>query len=294
MLDAVIILNPAAGRGRANQVISDIQTWIKRVGWKTQLMFTERSGHAEQLAVTAPDCEMMIAAGGDGTLREVLNGTMRRKGNVPALGVLPVGTGNDFARCAGIGLNLPNAFAVLEDRHTEKVDIGIAGEKFWLNVAGMGFDAVVAKRINQGFRFTTGTAAYILAVISELRRFEPIRLKIKTEEESMEMLAVLCAVANCQSYGGGMCIAPNAKVNDGKLEVVLVGDMSKAEFLRQFPKVFKGAHLGHPKVQTWQTESIEIIGPADTPVLMDGELAAPGGFRTRIIPGAISFVMPPL
>ena len=294
MLDAVIILNPSAGRGRAQRAISEIQTWVKQVGWNTQFMFTERSGHATQLATTAPDCDVLIAAGGDGTLREVLNGAMRRKGNLPALGVLPVGTGNDFARCAGIGLNLQSAFNVLTERHTEKIDICIAGDKFWINVAGMGFDAVVANRINQGFRFTTGTAAYILAVISELRRFEPIRLKIKTEEESLETLAVLCAVANCQSYGGGMRIAPNANVNDGKLEVVLVGEMSKSEFLRQFPKVFKGAHLGHPKVQNWQTESIEVIGPNVTPVLMDGELTAPGGFRTRVLPKAISFVMPPL
>ena len=294
MLDAVIILNPSAGRGRAQRAITEIQTWVKQVGWNTQFMFTERSGHATQLATIAPDCDVLIAAGGDGTLREVLNGAMRRKGNFPTLGVLPVGTGNDFARCAGIGLNLPSAFNVLAERHTEKIDIAIAGDKFWINVAGMGFDAVVANRINQGIRFTTGTAAYVLAVISELRRFEPIRLKIKTEEESLETLAVLCAVANCQSYGGGMRIAPNANINDGKLEIVLVGEMSKSEFLRQFPKVFKGAHLGHPKVQTWQTESIEVIGPVDTPVLMDGELTAPGGFRTRVLPKAISFVMPPL
>jgi diacylglycerol kinase (ATP) len=175
------------------------------------------------------------------------------------------------------------------DRH---VDMAKSTNGFWMNVAGMGFDAMVARRINRGFRFAKGQIAYLLAIVSALREYQPISVSMNVDGESIERRVMLCAVANAQSYGGGLKIAPQAQLDDGELNLVIVGDISKAEFLKQFPRVYRGGHLGHPAVESWPCRTVSITGPASADVLYDGELGPAGRLSATTVPGAVRLRVP--
>jgi diacylglycerol kinase (ATP) len=166
-----------------------------------------------------------------------------------------------------------------------------SGDGYSLNIAGVGFDASVAQRINDGFRFLKGTTAYLAAVLQCLASYRPVRLTIAVDGETFETSAMLCAVANARYYGGGMKIAPNASVDDGLIDVVVVGGISKPEFLRQFPRVFKGTHLSHPAVKCLRGRTVRIDSSEPIPVLADGEIVGLPPAEFEIVPGTVKVVM---
>jgi diacylglycerol kinase (ATP) len=211
---------------------------------------------------------VVVAAGGDGTVGEVANGLI---GTPAALGVLPMGTGNDFARTLGVGNDISRAARAIVFGTQKRVDIGRIGEGHFVNVAGCGFDAEVSKRVNRGFRRLRGTTAYIAAVFETLGTFRPAEITLEIDGVIFEEVAMLCAVANAKSYGGGMLVAPDATLDDGLFDVVVVGNVSPVEFVRAFPRVFKGTHVSHPKVTVRKGKRVAIRSRNELPVLADGE-----------------------
>lgn len=268
-----VILNPTAGRNRAESLWNDVSPKIKSHVGEVTLYETTGKNSGVSLTQTAirEGAATILAAGGDGTIHEVVNGLY---GTEVGLAVLPIGTGNDFARTIGIH-NLDSALHALIEGTTTMVDViqwSREGDSFYaINVAGCGFDAEVAYRINSGFRWISGTGAYMEAIVQVLCTYTAKRVTLIHDHGELTVEAMLVAVANAQCYGGGMKIAPLANISDGLLDIVVVQSVSKLEFLRTFPKVFAGGHLNHPRVLNFRTRSIKIEGSPDVLILADGE-----------------------
>ena len=297
-----VIYNPAAGRGRVGR--AELRARLERQagGQIFEIAETSRAQSARDLAAiaVAGGATIVAAAGGDGTLGEVLNAV---HGSGAKLGVLPLGTGNDFARTLGIGTNLEGAIATLFGPHSRTLDIGRAtfadtGEsRLFLNIAGCGFDALVARRINAGrthrfWRHWKGVAAYLAAAALELRQLRAARLRLTLDGELLDTRALLCAVANAKSYGGGMQVAPDAQLDDGLFDICVIKNASRWEFARAFPGVFRGAHVHHPRVTMLRARRVEIWCDRPWPVLVDGEICGTPPLALEIVPGAIEIMAP--
>ena len=362
-----IILNPYAGRGKALKRRAELEKALEETAYRLSLpgssywriIESEEPGHAEELArdAAAFGFEVVAAAGGDGTLSEVANGVAKSNVNC-LLGVIPFGTGNDFARCIGIGTDLHLAIETLFSGEVRKIDAGrvvflddelsienpldipttrkahifeakneaeqseseavktperqetdgdrqdfplvllaqpasteLPGRLF-LNIAGCGIDAVVADRVNQGFGFIGGTAAYLAALAQSLLTYRATNLTLSLGNEVREVRAMFCCVANATSYGGGMKVAPNAELDDGLFDICLLKETGKLDFLKTFPKVFAGKHIDHPKVEIFRAGRLIIESDPPLPVLVDGDVLGKTPFEIQIVPNALSFLFP--
>ncbi len=297
-MNPVVILNPAAGRGARSWRFYEAELAHRGA----DIRLTQKAGDARVLALGAIEegADFLVAAGGDGTLGEVAGAILESKQPV-RLGVLPIGTGNDFARTLGVWGEPKCALDAIFSEHTRRVDVGTieCGEhtSAWINVAGCGFDSLAAKRINdwgrrKTMRHVRGLGAYLLAVACEVVAFKSFELNLELDGEPLEMRAVLCAVANAKSYGGGMLVCPGAKLDDGLFDVCIIGDASRSEFLRAFPGVFAGRHTKHPKVMMRRCRSIRVESKQNVPVLADGEIVGSAPFRCEIVPGALEMCAP--
>ncbi len=288
----VVIRNPVSGRGAGTRLWPKVEALMREewVGLELRFVETQHSGDATLLAqeAVAAGAYAVIACGGDGTLGQVAAGLI---GSDVLFGFVPLGTGNDFSRSLGISSDWDKAVKVIGLGRKRRIDVikwtCESGSGYCLNIAGCGFDAAVADRINRGFGWAKGTSAYIAAVLSTLAVYKPIELTLTTAEGARSLDAMLCAVANAQSYGGGMRVAPNAEIDDGLLDIVVVKGLSRTAFLRAFPSVFKGGHLNHPKVESFRTEWIEIGSKAPTAFLVDGELVGTTPVKFEIVMGAL-------
>lgn len=294
-----MVRNPVAGRG--GRLWPLYESELRRRG--CEVLETARSGDAAKLAreAIADGAEIVVAAGGDGTLGEVA-GAIIGSGKAVALGVLPMGTGNDFARTWGVWGQPELALGAIFQGERRRVDVGrIECERrarFFVNVAGSGFDALVARRINawgkhRALRHARGISAYLLAVAREMATFRAFDVALELDGERIETSAVLVAVANAQSYGGGMKVCPDARLDDGLFDVCLIERVSRTEFLRAFPGVFAGKHTNHPKVRMLRCRSIFMEGEGAVPVLADGEIVGAGAFQCEIVPNALEVCAPP-
>lgn len=308
--ELVIILNPTAGRGRGARYRPQLEATLERAarlksssdGSVTRWRIVETTGadSAAQLARMAADngADIVVAAGGDGTCGAVVNGLM---GSGARLGILPFGTGNDLARFLGIapvhGSGQSSKHLELAVRHIllgtpHPVDVGRVNGRWFINVAGCGFDAVVADRINRGFRQLHGTPAYIAATLQSLVSFKAAHLRLTLDGETHELRAMLCAVANAQGYGGGMRVAPDAVMDDGLFDLCVIEEAGRWEFMRAFPLVFKGTHVTHPKVRMFRARHVVLESDPPLPVLVDGEIIGTTPAEFTLAPRALEIMMP--
>lgn len=281
----VYIVNPTAGRGRGAKALE----FLRAQGCET--LVTQSAGHAEALAKSAlkTGATRIMAVGGDGTLSEVLQAVAAKEAE---LGVLPCGTGNDFARHAGIPMDWEKAFQLCNPGDVKSVDLVEVNGRPMINIAACGFDGEVGERVNRGYRWARGTVAYVFAVMECIARFKPFDLTLVVDGLEVRQKACLCAVANASMYGGGMKISPNSDVQDGQMEVVVVGALKRLELLRQFPSLFKGAHLSHPSVRVFPAKEVSVSSSPAVPVLVDGDLLGRIAFTAKIVPKAQAFVFP--
>jgi diacylglycerol kinase (ATP) len=313
MRKIVVIANPASARGYSAKRRAELHRSIDNAiavarlqGLKVAFQIVDTTGPSE-IANGKPDqpgsgvylakkavregADIVAAAGGDGTIREVVNGLV---GTKAILGVLPMGTGNDFSRTLGIGTDLDRAIQTLIFGSPQLIDLGQSLRGYFINVAGCGFDAVVAQRINHGFKYLRGTAVYVAAVGQTLISYRPKPITLEIDGVTHKEIITLCAIANAQSYGGGMRIAPNADLTDGQFDVVLVGNVSKLEFIATFPRVFKGTHIHHPKVKILRGTEVRILSETPMPILADGEEIGFTPIEFKVVPKAIRVMMPAL
>ncbi len=300
MRHITIVLNPAAGRGQGARRRAELELLIIEAAGKApggqdefqwEIVETACRGDGTRLAREAVErgASLVAAAGGGGAYGEGVNGLV---GTGATLGIVPLGTGNDFSRHIGLGRDLAQAVDTLFNGAPRAIDLGRVQDKWFINVAGCGFDAVVAARVNRGFRLLRGTAAYVVAVVSSLLVFRPAHFRIDIDGKLWDTKAMLCTVANSSSFGGGMKIAPHARIDDGKLDVCVLGDAGRLEFLSAFPRVFKGTHVDHPKVTMIQARRILVESDPEMPVLVDGEVVGRTPCEFTVHPAAIDVMQP--
>ncbi len=255
---------------------------------------TVEAAREEAAAAVAGGVDALVVVGGDGMVHLGANAVA---GTGVPLGVVPAGTGNDIAR--GLGL-VPREPARSADRVLEHlaqgrvrtVDAGLAcaddGTRRWfLGVLSAGFDALVNERAN-GWRWPRGKLRYDLAIARELPVFRPMRYRLELDGEVEDLLGMLVSVANGTSFGGGMRIAPDASMDDGLLDVVVLGPVGKAQFVRVFPRVYTGEHVHHPAVTVRRARRVRVEVPdRSLAVYADGERVGPAPVDVEVVPGAV-------
>jgi YegS/Rv2252/BmrU family lipid kinase len=297
-----VIVNPVAGARSTRRKWPIISRLLERIGLTFDFNYTEGVGHAMELArIAASDgYRYLVAVGGDGTVNEVANGILHStNASTTTLGVVSTGTGSDFARSAGLARDYTTACANLTSSKRLTIDVGLVEyqrdgkrqERFFVNSAGVGFDAAVVKETERLPKFFGGTIPYVAGMLRTLVSYKnkDIVLKVGDEEESRRVLNV--AVANGNYCGGGMRIAPEAKLDDRLLDVVIIGDMGKLELLKEFPTVYKGTHINHPKVSMRKVTNVSIESAEPMLVYADGEMLGECPASFRVVPATLSLVV---
>ena len=267
----VVIFNPTAGRGRGGILRLQVQDLLGEAWeWRPTL----RAGHARELAKQAADegAAVVAAFGGDGTVGDVARGIF---GSESTLGVLPVGTGNDYARNLGIPLDLPEAVRTILTGTVRYVDVGIMNGTPFINNAGLGFDAQVMVTMNRSIRFARGKPAFTLAVLKTAATFQPFTLTIQCDDEPpVTEKAIMVSMLNGQMYGAGMKAAPLAEMDDGMVDVVIVKAMPKPQLLLEvFPRLTAGTHAGHKAIIMKKARRVQIQTIPAQPLNMDGDVS---------------------
>jgi diacylglycerol kinase (ATP) len=233
--------------------------------------------------------DLLVAVGGDGLVNialQVVAGT-----DVP-LGVVPAGTGNDIARALGLNVAEPASVVdLIVAGVTRQVDLGRASGRWFGGVLGSGFDSMVNERANR-MSWPHGRARYNLAILAELRTFRPVPFELELDGEPWQTEAMLVAVGNGPSYGGGMRVCPDARLDDGLLDVTVLGPISKPEFIKVFPTVYKGTHVTHPAV-TVRRASLVTLRAAGVTAYADGERVAVLPVTCEAVPRALTVIAAP-
>lgn len=224
----------------------------------------------------------VIVVGGDGMVHLAVQELALSK---TPLALVPAGTGNDFARTLGLNLEKPLEnlkFALL--RSPEAVDLGVVNDRFFAEILSTGFDSIVNERANS-FKRIKGRMKYNIAILLVLSTFKPKTYRFRIDGITFESKAMLIAVSNGQSYGAGMRITPDASINDGQFDVMILGPVSRFEFLRVFPKVFTGKHVSHPAVKILKGKEVDI--DSDAVAYADGERIGDLPIRARVAPQSL-------
>ena len=252
---------------------------------------TEGRGHAGQIASRLPDEALVVAVGGDGTVHEVA-AACAKSGRV--VGVLPVGSGNDYAKALGIGTNLGRALEVVAGGRLRSVDTGEVNGVRFNNGLGIGFDAEVAAGVAAAPEPLGGFGAYLWSAVRLLwgMRCLDARLKLGDGEE-IPVRTILVAVALGTTYGARFRIAPESSLDDGVFDVVWSEEVRRTEVLRLIPAVLRGTHLSHPKIHFARTSEIAVSLAEPTTAHVDGEMLSPTrNFRARVLPRSLRVLVP--
>lgn len=298
---AKVIVNPVAGANSTHRKWPRLSQLLKYVGLSFDYEYTEGVGHAMELAKTAVGggYQYVVAVGGDGTVNEVANGILNSPGaGSTTLGVVSTGTGSDFARSVGIPRNYVSACSSLTSSRRLLIDVGIVEyrskgqtlRRFFVNAAGVGFDAAVVEATERLPKYFGGTIPYLAGLLRALcgYRNKSVVLRIGDNVEATRVLSVM--VANGGYLGGGMHVAPEASLNDNLLDVVVIGDVGKFDLLKSLPMVYKGTHGTHPKVSMEKAANISVESLERVLVHADGELLGEGPASFWLVPGALSIV----
>jgi YegS/Rv2252/BmrU family lipid kinase len=287
---ASLIVNPSAGGGRAARALAGVEAALTRLGVEHHVERTRSLDHARDLARAAAAAgETAVAFGGDGVIGAVADALKHSEG---VLGVLPGGRGNDFARVLGIALEPEAACSVIAEGKVSALDLGEVDSRTFLSIASCGFDSD-ANRIANQTRLIRGNLVYTYGALRALIAWRPARFEVSVDGgEPRVVVGYTVAAANSGAYGGGMLMAPNASVTDGRLDVVMVSHTSKLTFLRRLPTLFKGNHVRQREVQVVRGAEIRIS--ADRPFTMyaDGDPIAELPVTVRVLPAAVKVILP--
>ena len=279
-----IAINPTSGHGkgavRAEQVIRYFDS--KKFPYQVFSSYSALKLKGELEAfLDIQQCEGVVCVGGDGLAHLVLQIVVPR--SIP-FALIPAGTGNDIARA--LGWSLEDSTKYLDHITTNQasvIDLGNVDSEWFAAILSTGFDSVVNEKANS-MRWPRGQQRYNLAIALELSRFTPIEYQITTDTRTFTTKAMLIAIANGRSYGGGMLVCPHAKLDDGLFDVMILKPVSKLEFIKVFPKVFSGSHITHPAVEIFRTKKITLV--ADAIAYADGERIGPAPVSAECIAGA--------
>ena len=287
----LFIVNEHAGKGKTKRRWSKIQRYLQNAGIEHEVCFTSRPQDATEIAKqsSSGNYSHVIAVGGDGTIHEVVNGLA---GQPTVFGMIPTGTGNDLARM----FDLPNdpVRAVERVLHgTQRtIDLLDLNGTYVSNIVGLGFDAAVAKDTNTAnWKKRAGALGYVLSVVKMMFAFQPFRLQVELDGKTMVFEGCwLVAIGNSKYYGGGMQICPDAKMDDGLLDVCIVNNLTRLQLLRFFPTVFSGKHIRLPQVTYMQGKSVRVQTDRPIPIHGNGEILGTTPCEINIRPAALQVI----
>ena len=258
-----LVINPVSGQGKGTTIGTYVAGFLSQrsidytiVTGNSSIALTD---HLQIFIDKNPDCEGVIAVGGDGLLHIILQKVVPAQ--IPFT-IVPAGTGNDFVRTLGWDLeDIDQQLECVTTTRPTSIDLGLVDGEWFGAILSTGFDSVVNEKANT-MQWPKGPMKYNAAIAIELPRFKPRHYEITLDDRTMSTEAMLIAVANGSSYGGGMLVCPDADMNDGLFDVMVLRPVSKIEFLKVFPKVFSGSHIDHPKVDIYRSKKVSLSAPA--------------------------------
>jgi len=284
-----LIANPTAGQGRAKRIAATALREFKQLGYNASLRFTGGPGQGVAIAqeYALNDCGVIVAVGGDGTISEIVNGVV---GTKTLLGVVPAGTANDFAKEMGIPLDVPSAVNVIIGGATRRIDLGrISNSKYFINMAGIGFDATVIENLNQTLKRRLKDAVYIIAAIKTLIKYKTPSLTVKVDGRCYK--GSFAVIGNNRFYGGILSITTKAEMDDGYLDVCIFQGARKRTLYKYLIGVVARTHLSFDDVIYLKAREIAVTSDRDTPVQADGDISGKLPMIFKIAPGTLNVII---
>ena len=302
--DVVFVVNPAAANGSTRRRWPEIAHRAAELGLAGEALFSERQGHAAELARTAAEggARLVVAVGGDGTVNEVANGILAAGGaEPPELAVIARGTGTDFVRHFRIPSGLDGAVGVALSGASMTIDAGRLTYRSWsgedetayfVNAASAGMSGAVAQRANASSKALGGKVSFLWATLAVFAGWHASEMEIEVDDQRRSGLMYDAIVANCRYLGGGMAMCPEARPDDGLLDVLVIGDITRRDLALTLPKVYRGTHLPHPKAEALRGRRISVRSETPLPVELDGEQPGTTPAVFEIVPDALRLRVP--
>ena len=299
----VFVVNPASANGSTRRRWPEIAHRAAELGLAGESLLSERPGHARELARRAAEggARLVVAVGGDGTVNEVVNGLLAVDGERPELAVIPRGTGIDFVRHFKIPTSLDGAVRVAASGRARPIDAGRITYRSWsgedvsayfANSASAGMSGAVAQRANASSKALGGKVSFLYATLMVFARWHAAEMEVEVDDERRSGLMYDAIVANCRYLGGGMAMTPDAQPDDGLLDVLLIGDITRRELALTLPKVYRGTHLPHPKAEALRGSRVVVRAPTPLPVELDGEQPGTTPAVFEVVPKALRLRVP--
>jgi len=288
--EIALLTNPSAGKGAGSRTAAIALPRLREAGFHVRELQGGDGPEAIELArkAVADGVESLVVVGGDGMVHMAVQALANTGVN---LGIIPAGTGNDVARYLDIPRKNPQAAAdVVVGSHVRTIDLAKAGPSYFVTVLAAGFDSKVNERANH-MRWPKGQMRYNLATLAELRVFEPLAYTLEMDGEVRRLDAMLVAVGNGPSFGGGLRITHGAEIDDGLLDVVIIKPMSKVELVKTYPKLYSGRHVTHPQYEHHLVRSVTVAAPGVV-AYADGERVGALPLTVEVVPRALRVLAP--
>jgi diacylglycerol kinase (ATP) len=297
-MKARLIVNPVSGTDAAPDYLQIINERLRAAIGEMSIVMTIAAGDATSAgeAAAREGCDRLYVAGGDGTLNEVLNGVAKVSGALArtTFGLIPLGTGNDFADALGLPESVPEALDILLQNRTLKVDVGCLNERYFINVSAGGFIAEVSEAVDPALKSVAGKLAYLVGGAQVLLDYEAVATSVHVVESTgmteREMNVQMFAVCNSRMIGGGRLIAPHAVINDGIFDICIVREMPTLEFISLLARVSGGDHIDDERVHYFRASEIEMRFAHKIKVNTDGEVMETDICRYRLLSRAACFL----
>ncbi len=306
-MKTVVVANPKAGGGKVGRSWARLEQRIASALGPLETRMTSRAGHATELtrAALADGCERVVVVGGDGTLNEAVNGFFSADGQplcpAAALALVPAGTGGDFARSIGV-CDIPLEQALAEST-VRSVDLGLAEvtapdgtrtARYFINISSFGGSGLIVEKVNSTTKRFGAKASFLWGTVKGLVAYENQPVRLTMDGKAVEGVVNTVAVANARFFGGSMKVAPDALVDDGMFDVVVIGDVGLPTFVAMSRKLYRGEHLGHPRISVYRAREVvaEPLGSERVLIDLDGEQPGRLPVRYRIVPAALKVLAP--
>ncbi len=286
-----IIANPRAGHKRGARAIKELRLLLKAKEVKHELFETQYPGHATELAqrLIEKGAPRIIIFGGDGTISEVVNATVNSE---IELGIISVGTGNDLARSLSLPYNKPEkALEVILTGGPTKIDVGWEQDRCFISTLGLGFPAIIAQEANK-MKYLKGSPAFFIATYKAISRLRSVPVRITLDDAILNVNCSSILIQNTRFCGGGLLMAPAARVDDGLFDVVVVNDIVKVDLMLIFAKIYSGRHLNHPKFSLYRSRSVRIDTPINLSKMFDGDIYGQTPVNAKVLRGAATIISP--
>jgi diacylglycerol kinase (ATP) len=297
-VSTVFLVNPASANGSTGRRWPVLARRAADLGLRGDALLSERPGHLRELAAEAvrAGATQLVVVGGDGTVYEAVNGLLGAGGSEVELGILSRGTGTDFARSLGLPRKFDADVRVALNGRVRTIDAGRAtfhhGQAWFANFAGAGISGAIARDANASSKALGGRASFMFSTVKVFARWKSAAVEASVGAETRQGQMFEIVAMNGPYAAGGMRLAPDASLDDGLLDCVLFGDITKVDFVTTFPKIYSGRYLAHPKIELVRGSTVAIESDPPLPVVLDGEQPGTTPAQFEIVPRALRVRVP--